>query len=293
MTQEDVFYSESHLWFPCFHQVCIQNPVVFVCPEQPHPHGHGPVGAGGLGRVWHMALDLSPPSSIPALWNVSSWDTFPDTFPVLFSGTSFSICTHWCLQDPLAQRVLLSVKWAPSRTPPLLSCLCCRSTLCQDVWSPSPGSSWQCHDRSCSFHLQIFTELAASIYCSLRSCFCMFNRSVTGNRVMGSLISLVPSYVLSPVKRRAGISFAVCPAGSALISQDLWVFLPQISPWGKRGWDLPRHRRSPLAQITAALPGTARKLLGKLPQLNCNLRGFSEYLNVLLLQFGENLIFHI
>lgn len=148
---------------------------------------------------------------------------------------------------------------------------------------------WQVLELS----FEIFTELAASIYCSLRSCFCMFNRSVTGNRVMGSLISLVPPYVLSPVKRRAGIRFAVCPAGSALISQDLWVFLPQISPWGKRGWDLPRHHRSPLAQITAALPGTARKLLGKLAQLNCNLRGFSEYLNVLLLQFGENLIFHI
>lgn len=143
-------------WFPCFHQVCVQNPVVFVCCC---PGGHGPVGAGGLGQVWPMALDLSPPAdpqhscSLECLW---------DTFPVFW---------HLLLHlHPLFSTSAAGSAVSPV-PPPELPSLHCRSILCQDVWSPAPGSSWQCHGRSWSFHLHIFIELAASIYCSLRSCF--------------------------------------------------------------------------------------------------------------------------
>lgn len=118
--------------------------------------GHGPVGAAGVcWWPWTALADGTGPvsrlNSIPALWSLPPLGTLPQ---ILFQ------CCFLAAPLPFASvgicRILLPSKcfcqWSESgpysKTPPLLSFLPCRSTLCQDVWNPAPGSSWQCHDRS-------------------------------------------------------------------------------------------------------------------------------------------------
>lgn len=162
---------------------CVYKISWSVCAQSsPCPRGHGAGWAWSCGCCWCVlvALDTFGRWHWPcqqtqqhscSLEFASSWDPSPDSFPVLFSGSSSSICLRWYLQNPLAQQVLLSVEWVRSllqnSSPALISALqehplprCLEPCTWQQLAVP-----WQVLElsfvdiyRAGSFHL-LFTEV--------------------------------------------------------------------------------------------------------------------------------------